>query len=174
MGGRGREEKKVSVLSRPPRHSPLAPKLKPAGWGSGSLGAGKGPASCPSSRCSPPPLSGQGHSPSPGQEGRSSGLFLPGTSPHQSTHCYCSQGTFFLAQFSLKTLKRIKSLSPNGEFRLSGQRTASSDRFKRGLSTLHPSGFTRPDTNLLILAPRPPFPAQGKSSRKTRPAFPPA
>lgn len=52
-----------------------------------------------------------------------------------------------------------------------GQRTVTSDLSKRGVSTLHPSGFTGPDIDPINYR-YPAFPAHGKSSRKTRPVFP--
>ena len=96
------------------------------------------PVSAPSS----PSVSGQGHSPSPGQELRSRALPLRHLTRVNQYPLILLEGYFFSAQFSLETLTRIKSSSQNGEFWLGDQRTVITDRSKRGggVSIPHPSG----------------------------------
>lgn len=56
----------------------------------------------------------------------------------------------FSAQFFLRTLK---SSSQNGELRFPSPRTVTTERSKRGVSTLHPSGPTGPEINPIITNP---------------------
>lgn len=137
------------------------------------LGGEKGlPAVARLSAPSSPSVSGQGHSPSPGQELRSRALPLRHLTRVNQYPLILLEGYFFSAQLSLETLTRIKSSSQNGEFWLGDQRTVITDRSKRGVvvSILHPSGSSGLKINPINYYhhhPHP-FPAHGQRRRKAR------
>lgn len=147
------------MLCRQPRPSELAPRLSLQSEVLVSLGGGgRGPARCP---LSPPPV--QGHSPSSGQVGKElrSGALPPGhiTRNNENPLTGSAVRVLFSAQFFLRTLK---SSSQNGELWFTSPRTVTTERSKRGVSTLHPSGPTGPEINPINYY-HPPFPAHRKS-----------